>query len=740
MGIFRKSVLSIATATALATGNVYALGLGEIDVKSGLNQPFNAEIAIVSAARSELDEMRISLAPVEAFTTAGIDRPQFLSGLRFNLGQNDSGKPVIRVTSKKAVREPFLDFLMELSWRNGKILREYTVLIDPPLTMQAPAPAVIAAPVAVTSNTAVPAGISVATRPPASSVSQAAAPTPQTYGPTRRNDTLWQIAKDIKPAEIHVDQMMIALLEANPQAFSSDNINTLKSGYTLQVPAVDEISQSKSQASQAVSEQYRSWKAARAEAKHSVAKNSGSIERSDSTSVSNDTPAPSASLQLVAPDDVNMSPASAGSSSSTSSSSDVSGLKKELVLANETLEAQRLESVDMSKRLSLLEEQIQNMQRLIQLRDDELASLQARAGNTAEEAAEIPVVADIQNQAEAVADSMESEPVPVVADTEKSADPTFVNQMLSSITDNPALLAGGGAALLSLLGFAVWRRRQQDDYVEYQESILRSPDEGMEDAPQGDVMDSDITGTVGGDTSLLSEFAVSNISGGSLGDEADPLAEADVFLAYGRYQQAEDLLQSALQETPDDEDLNLKLLEIYQASDDSDGFDKHAQSILDQLGNNRQAPLWLKVADMGLTLSPGHPLYIVDDESDDMTQNSVAPAELTDNTLDFVPPVGGADFQTESDAVDVAVEDEPVANNNDAMDFDLDGLDFSASDDMGDGELADADEVATKLDLARAYIDMGDPEGAKSILDEVVVEGSNVQKGEAEEILGKLAS
>lgn len=712
MGIFRKSVLSLATATALSAGNVSALGLGEIDLKSALNQPFNAEIELVSIAQDELDEMRVSLASANAFQNAGIERPQFLSGLRFNLSQSAAGKPIIRVTSQGAVQEPFLDFLMELTWRNGKILREYTVLIDPPASMPMTTVPTIAAPIVrSTVDPASPATISIATRPPISSVSAPQPATPDQYGPTRRSETLWKIAKDIRPASVSIDQMMLALLKANPKAFSKDNINTLKSGYTLQIPTVNAInSLSRREAGRQVQTQYQEWKQARTPSRPN---NTGQIERPIETTANEVDESSTASLQLVVPDEDTLTE-NTGVSSSEGASGAVGNLNKELVLANEALEAQRLESQDMSKRLSLLEEQIQNMQRLIELKDDELANLQQRT--TVAETLPVPVE---QATATPVVEA-------VVENLQKTEAIGFTDKIIGQVKSNPVWWGVGGAllGLLTLLGV----RRRRESEAAFQESILQVP----LDADTGSQEDYDESSVIigGSDTSLLSEFAVSNISGGSEGDEADPLAEADVFLAYGRYQQADDLLMSALANDPLNEDLNLKLLEVYQAAENNDGFDNHAQTILNHLSGNRTHALWEKVADMGLTLSPGHPLYLTDDAQ----SVESSPTELTDNTLDFVPNSG---FTPDNNLVE---DSAASTSNNESMDFNLDGLDFGGSEDMGDGELASVDEVATKLDLARAYIDMGDPEGARSILDEVVLEGSDVQKIEAQEILVKLAS
>ena len=139
--MFRKSALAIAVLGAMTTANVAALGLGDIDLKSALNQPLDAEVELLSATGAEMQELRVSVAPPQAFEEAGIERPMFLNKLKFDVRNNAEGRPVIHITSSDVVREPFIDFLLEISWSKGRLVREYTVLVDPPVTMPA-APAV----------------------------------------------------------------------------------------------------------------------------------------------------------------------------------------------------------------------------------------------------------------------------------------------------------------------------------------------------------------------------------------------------------------------------------------------------------------------------------------------------------------------------------------------------------------------------------------------------------------------
>jgi len=370
--MFRKSALAVAMFGALASSSVVALGLGEIELKSSLNQPLNAEVELLSASAAELQELKVSVASAEAFANAGIDRPMFLNKLDFTVLNNAAGKPVVRITSRDVVREPFLDFLLEMSWSKGRLVREYTVLVDPPVTMPAQAP-VTAAPAsraAAAGSTAVaaPAGqVRHAAQMPPVSVS------PGQYGPTRRNDTLWSIAEAVRPdAGVSVEQTMMGILRANPEAFADNNINNLKAGYVLRIPDRQELtSMTRSEAAREARAQYAAWSAARGQAPGepaeagTLADSAAAGPSAGATAVANEP-----SLELVAP-------VATDEAAGTQGREGLQVVQQELMMANEALEEQRRQSEEMSGRLSMLENQIANMQRLIQLKDNELARLQA---------------------------------------------------------------------------------------------------------------------------------------------------------------------------------------------------------------------------------------------------------------------------------------------------------------------------------------------------------------------------
>src|SRR5438445_639900 len=274
---------SLATALALATGQAFALGLGPIQVKSGLNQPLVAEIPVMADTAVEMNELRVDLASAEDFARVGLNRGRVGVPIEFAIGT--SGKQtVIRVTTKEIVREPFLDFLIQVNWSKGKLLREYTVLLDPPVApavVKTVKPAAAApAPVAAEPRPAPaprPAPPPVAAPAPAPATKEAApAPVPAPravapstaageYGPVKKGETLSAIAASVDVADgSNLNQVMLALLKANPKAFYRDNVNTLKSGAVLRIPSAEEVAAAGSlrAAAAAIRAQNETWREA----------------------------------------------------------------------------------------------------------------------------------------------------------------------------------------------------------------------------------------------------------------------------------------------------------------------------------------------------------------------------------------------------------------------------------------------------------------------------------------------
>ena len=225
----RKIILLLLVCLASASSTLLALGLGEIKLKSGLNQPLHAEITLLSVRNESNDQLRAQLGSNDEFDRTGIERVYFLTKIRFQTITKPNGQQVLKLTTKEPVKEPFLNFLVNLEWPNGKLLREYTLLLDPPVFEDAPRTTI--APVVresqPTATQSEPAQRKTVTRPAQAQAQWQG----EVYGPTSSSDTLWGIALKVRPSRsVTVQQAMITIFEANPEAFMRGNINNLKRG------------------------------------------------------------------------------------------------------------------------------------------------------------------------------------------------------------------------------------------------------------------------------------------------------------------------------------------------------------------------------------------------------------------------------------------------------------------------------------------------------------------------------
>ncbi|HZX52912.1 MAG TPA: FimV/HubP family polar landmark protein [Pseudomonas sp.] len=924
----RKLVLAIAAASALSSGMAHALGLGEVTLQSALNQPLVAEIELLEVRDLASGELLPNLASPEEFTRAGVDRQYFLTDLKFTPILKPNGKSVIRVTSSKPVREPYLNFLVEVLWPNGRLLREYTLLLDPPL--YSPQTAAAAAPQL---PVAAPAPRPQASAPVQRSAPQASAPVarapvaaPSTLQgdeyKTTANDTLWEIAQRVR-GDGSVQQTMLAIQDLNPDAFIGGNINRLKNGQVLRLPQEQQIkSRAQAEAVAQVSEQNAAWREG-----HDVA---ASARQMDATrrSVAGAAPAEAKaqdSLKLVSAD------TGKATSGSDAGAADSKALSDKLAVTQEGLDSTRRENEELKGRMSDLQGQLDKLQRLIQLKDDQLAKLQADLAAQGQapvveapavtaapaEPATAPVVPaeaeapDFNYSEEPAATEAEPQPpvaqsAPVVepvatpAPAEKTpapvtpAKPAEQPPQLGTIDEllaNPMLLGlvGGGALLVLLIGLMMLSRRNALKEAELHEN------QAVESSGNDFASDMELPAASFPDDLLGSSVGAEPGEERVIAQTSDALGEADIYIAYGRFNQAAELLQNAINDEPQRSDLRLKLMEVYAELGDREGFARQ-ESELGEIGGASAEVEQLKgkypaiapaaggasagvaaatLADDDfssfslddLTLDePDQPaaaagdlddafdLSLDDLESDleadlerdlhapatdaaladldslslDTDQDLTAPAEPVadkddglefDLSLDDTPAdsfeLGGdlADFSLDLDAESkstateaeddeflLSLDDEPKAESatdelaglslhlpSESMggDFDLsDDFDLSLNDEApvqpssdsfaaqldevtaeldqlserldqpapvatlqgadldGDDDdfdfLSGTDETATKLDLARAYIDMGDTEGARDILDEVIAEGNDDQQQEARELIANL--
>jgi pilus assembly protein FimV len=820
MDMCRKLAVAAALLCLSATSNVLAIGLGKIEIESRLNDPLNAVIQLTSASPKELRELKVAVAPRESFDRLGLPRPTILDDVKFTIEQPPGGKPSIRVTTRQPVREPFLDFLIEASWSKGRLLRQYTLLVDPPVTMPV-APPARQLPVRQASST--PPETKHASPPRArvpAVVPATAAPAPvaprvaDKYGPVKRSETLWEIAKRIRPdSDIGINQMMLALLRANPQAFTDNNINNLKAGSTLRIPQRDEIlSLDRAAARHEARRQYTAWQQARSTEtpaeQASTAETAPAAKPSEAARASAPEAAPpvtdEAHLQLTAPDDETLEGSGvpgAPAGNVTAQAPKASELLQQLTVATEEAEAGRAQTQALQSRVDKLKDQVAGMQRLIELKDQQLANLQNRLARQDPSQA-----ADAQPHTAATPGDRTKAPGKE-AGAATAAHDAGTGGIVDRLLDNP-VLTGLGVLVAMILGGFLWastrHRRHEDIFGDEPTLASQLPGARREEVP----VEPHVTVS---DTAPLGDLAASEMSPLE-GDEAsDPLTEADVFIAYGRLQQAEEVISHALQANPASRELKMKLIEIYHAAGNTVAFDAQAALFRELVGEDD--PDWERVVSMGSELSPDNPLY----------QESTASRPLREGEMDLsgvevssasgnaagddsgpVPEGGAKETRDRAESIDfdlaelnIAQREEDVAGGDDSgpeleggaketrdraenIDFDLTELniaqreeDISAGDDGGpeleggemetgdraesidfdlaelngdqgeediaEGMLPDSDEIGTKLDLARAYMDMGDGDGARGILEEVIEEGNDDQKDEAENLIAQLA-
>ena len=614
----RICIFAILVLAGILPSTVVALGLGEIDLKSALNQPFLAEIPVTSASSDEVTDLDVELASRDTFDRYGLVLPAFMNDFEFAVVAR-GGRSYIRVSSRNPVIEPFVTMLLEVNWAQGRLLREYTVLLDPPI-FDAPVAAAPAAP-AAPAPTAAPRPVQRAAPPrdPAPAPAPAPRPLPAampgSFGPVQRNDTLWGIAQRTRPdPSMDINQMMLAIYAANPEAFDG-NINRLRAGAILRIPDAEQMSSvSRPEAFAEVRRQNSAW-------------------RQDEPA------ADSARLRLVPP------PSGDAAAPAPSTSAQAGSAPADAAL---------------SGRVNELEAELAERERLLQLRNQELAELQDQLAQLREQEldeliaeGEAPVVGEPVTElpGEVVEAELAPEPAEPAADdsavpaetaeparttlppvvSAPAEEPSFFGQLFGSIW----LYVGLGVALLA--GLLLARRRGGDDSTGTWEQL--GGDDGIDDqsresterlrAPVGkaeeetfvveETLASDSvaldtgSGTAeiqmdrSADQELPLEKTLSSDAALNL-DQSDPLAEAEFHSAYGLYDQAADLLNAAIEVEPDRLDLRRKLIEVNFSWDNRGGFLKAAQEYNDRIEPGGDS-FWNKVLVMGKQLCPDEALF-----------------------------------------------------------------------------------------------------------------------------------
>jgi len=400
-------IISFWLSAILIPTNSLALGLGEIEVNSFLNQPLKAEIKVISARAGEIDDLLVSLASRDAFTRAGLSRPKGLSELRFAVRKSEEGdSAVILVTTNASVKEPFLNFLVEADWSKGRLLREFTILLDPPFFADSPATTPAAEPEAVATQSTTE-SVQAEPKPEASTPiveseaydsgstsEQQTITEPIAFSDEDQNtkqsdigqvassadvvvekgNTLWSIASNLQNSGFSMSQIMLAVQRANPDAFGDDNINNLKVGSVLRMPDASEMSElDQQQAYARVLEQNGLWDdyVARVTGEPAFASES---ESRGPTDTKDDTQQQTAELNLLTPGD-----GESDAAGLQNEGDDANELRVKLALAEEELDASRIENQELDSRIAELEARLskfEELQKMVEIEDDSLAKIQ----------------------------------------------------------------------------------------------------------------------------------------------------------------------------------------------------------------------------------------------------------------------------------------------------------------------------------------------------------------------------
>lgn len=813
---------------------VQAAGLGRLTVNSALGQPLSAEIEIFTENKAEFDSLNASLASEQAYRDARVEITPVLSSLRFNVERRPNGRAVLKITSARPVNEPFIDMLVELAWASGRLVREYTLLLDPPgmaapQTVQPVAVTPVVTPAAPAQPAPRPApqtydaddpGLVGAVASPSRAASRPAPAEPVTRDrpsetiageaagvvSVRRGDTLTAIARQVRPEGVTLEQTLVGLYNSNRNAFDG-NMNRLRAGAQLEVPDAAALSQiALADARREIRIQAEDWRAYRQQLAGAVA----AAEPASNT--------PAATTGTIRPKvEDRARPAPAAPQDVLTLSKPPASSEKAAEPGDDAIARQKAMD-EAAERAAALEKQVADLKKLAELQEQQATPAgEAAAPEPPEPAVAVPV-----------------EP-PV-------APETAAESPLAALFANPLYWAGG-LGLLGLGGALWWvgarRRRAAPMPKPLEDSVMTAGEIQASVAPAGATGASVNTG----DTSFLTDFSKAGLGTIDTHD-VDPIAEAEVYMAYGRDAQAEEILREAVDQYPDRPEIRAKLLEIHAARKDAAAFQNVAGALIATLGTPDH-PLWTRACELGRSIDPTNPLYAagkteaapgaavtalapgagiaatlaeVPDDTSSRTADSIgqvqetpvpetpvaqaepaepapldftfsAPAEPAGETVGFqnegesqaeaddtLPAFTVSDdsaLSTNEPGFRLELPDEPpapegageptdspltvpgsqsdVARTLTRDDLEFVGLtgqeagqapDFGDLDlDLGLGEGDDAldlDEVATKLELARAYIEMGDREGAREILDEVLAEGNDAQKADAQALIDTL--
>lgn len=629
---WKLSALAAAAfaTTAFTSLSASALTLGALRVDSALGESLRAEIAIPQATPAELSNLIVQIAPPEAFRARGLDYSAAASSINVQLVQKPDGTALLQLRSNAPLNDPFVDLIVDTQWNTGSMQRSYTLLLDPPSTPRSAAPATAAAPQITAPQVTAPAPVSVtgktysssprirATTPPAQPVAAAAAPAPAPAGAqneavrVRSGDTAGRIANANRPAGVSLDQMLVAMLRSNPNAFINGNVNRLRAGTVLQMPSREQALETSAQeARQIVAAQSRDFnayrrslaaKAPQAAVQAAARSASGQVQAQVSETRANAETADKLTLSKGAIQTAAEEEKLAAHKQAEAQESRLSELQRNLAELNELAQSSTPASANASTQPAETPAAPASAEANASLPAVEVASANAALIESNASAAADATPAASSNEAPPAAPAEEPAPKPAAAQPRPVPAPAPMPVEEPSLLDNPLVPAGGAliAILLGLLGYSTWKRRRAAQAAEQDPSLGDSqlhPDTFFAGSGGQHVDTTDAAATT-------MAYALSQLDGGA---DVDPVAEADVYLAYGRDVQAEEILKEALRTQPERTAIYVKLAEIYAKREDAKALEEIARSL--QPHTEPGSSEWQRVTALGRQLAPQNPLY-----------------------------------------------------------------------------------------------------------------------------------
>lgn len=786
----------------LCASQALALSLGRISVLSPLGEPLLAEVEILDINADETASLKATAASPDAFKAAGLEYNPALTKLTITLEKRRNDRSYLRIRSEQAINDPFVDLMLEASWVSGRIVRDYTLLFDPPNSR----PNQVSTPTAPQLST-VPAQIKGPTTPqppsdnaastgslsraqalprPVIKKSAPSVETPSESGKSmtvRPGDTAGRIASTLIGPSISLDQMLVAMLRANPDAFVAGNINRIRAGAVLHIPGTeDALATPMAEAKQIILMQSQDFNAFRSKlASNAPSSTVAAADRQSSGTVQSKVDDKKA--RATVPDKLTLSQGT------------VSGKANEIDIAKER------QAKEVAKKTDDATQAIADLNKLV-----------------AATAAPVPAPPSALTATTVVATALSaaSEPVAIAPATEVSAPqamasapakkmvmpvpaPAAESSLIDDLLDDPMVpaVAGGLIALLAGLGFYRYKNRKESTQLnsEFLESRIQ-PDSffGASGGQQIDTHDSAMSGS----SMLYTPSQLESV------DDVDPVAEADVYLAYGRDIQAEEILKEALRMHPGRVAIHQKLLEIYAKRRDLKSFENISKKVLHVAGVESQD--WGRVCELGRSIDPVNALYqsdiqmaavpephlptpatdldldldldfSLDDTSPSANPNAIESSEAhaVSDTHDATPSELDLDFNLpempsepsppeahgssrasiQSLAFDATAVDEmayqtsaptaprpltetPTPGDDGLLEFDLGSLSLDLGPTTEQTAHEEDDPLGTKLALATEFGSIGDLDGARNLIEEVIAEASGEMKAKAQQALSQL--